>query len=146
MILSSLGFEFELASFEHSGGDRLQPMRGLCHPRACLIMPPGGYTTALESTLPERCRGKLSFVLERERDPGAESQYLAALDLHVHLRDFGDAQVAYGFRRGLYGALGGHLPKKRGADAHDIDDLGNFSLSLSFAIETSRDECAAIRA
>jgi hypothetical protein len=33
-------------------------------------------------------------VLERQRDLGAESDYLPLLDFHVELLDFGNAQIA----------------------------------------------------
>ena len=52
------------------------------------------------SASPHRARSPSSddvtsgLVFERQRDPGAERRDLAVLHRHVHLGDFGDAQVA----------------------------------------------------
>src|ERR1700746_2003149 len=71
----------------------------------------------------------LAFVFERERDARAEIEHLAVVvDREIHLGDFGNAQVAQRFGRGLDRPLGGILPGFV-TDADAVDDPVNAALA-----------------
>src|SRR4051812_25152014 len=63
-------------------------------------------------------------VLEREREPRAELDHFAVLDLDVELLDLGDAQVAQRAGRSLHGAARRVFPRLR-AGADDFSDAIN---------------------
>jgi hypothetical protein len=83
---------------------------------AC-ILTEGRSSRRSEIGAPRRSR----LVFEGERDAGAEGGHFAVLDFHVHLGDFGDAEIAQGIGGRFDGAAAGILPGLF-ADTDNIDD------------------------
>src|ERR1700704_4333503 len=69
------------------------------------------------------------FVLERQGHARSVGDDLAAVDFHVQLADFGDAQITQRLGRGLNSISRRFLPR-RGARANDLRDTIDAGIGL----------------